>query len=116
MLDVIDPYVYQEALDLMELHRSEGRRIYIVSSSPEEIVRPLARHFGVAGVIATRPRSATDGRYTGELAFYSYGESKADAIRALAERVGIDLAAAPTRTRTRSPDLPMLEAVGIPSR
>src|SRR5438105_9535389 len=47
LLEVIDPYVYQEALDLMELHRSEGRRIYIVSSSPEEVVRPLARHFGV---------------------------------------------------------------------
>ncbi len=53
---MIDPYVYQEALDLMDLHRSEGRRIYIVSSSPEEIVRPLARHFGVSGVIATQSR------------------------------------------------------------
>jgi HAD superfamily hydrolase (TIGR01490 family) len=91
ILDVIDPYVYQEALDLMELHRSEGRGIYIVSSSPEEIVRPLARHFGVAGVIATRAQVGSDGRYTGELAFYSYGESKAQAIRDLAERVGIDL-------------------------
>ena len=55
IFEVIDPYVYQEALDLMALHRSEGRRIYIVSSSPEEVVRPLARHFGVNGVIATRP-------------------------------------------------------------
>ena len=80
LLDVIDPYVYQEALDLMELHRSEGRRIYIVSSSPEEIVRPLARHFGVGGVIATRAQVGEDGRYTGELEFYAYGEQKAEAI------------------------------------
>ena len=65
ILDVIDPYVYAEALDLMELHRSEGRRIYIVSSSPEEVVRPLARHFGVSGVIATRAAVGADGRYTG---------------------------------------------------
>src|SRR5207247_6257370 len=36
ILDVIDPYVYQEALDLIELHRAEGRSIYVVSSSPEE--------------------------------------------------------------------------------
>jgi phosphoserine phosphatase len=64
LLDVIDPYVYQEALDLMELHRAEGRRLYIVSSSPEEIVRPLARHFGVSGVIATRAQIGEDGRYT----------------------------------------------------
>ena len=37
IIDVIDPFVYQEALDLTELHRQERRRIYIVSSSPEEM-------------------------------------------------------------------------------
>src|SRR5215470_8509647 len=42
LLEVIDPFVYQEALDLIAVHREEGRRIYIVSSSPEEVVRPLA--------------------------------------------------------------------------
>jgi HAD superfamily hydrolase (TIGR01490 family) len=113
LLDVIDPYVYQEALDLMELHRSEGRQIYIVSSSPEEIVRPLARHFGVAGVIATRAEVGADGKYTGELAFYSYGEGKADAIRELAQRIGIDLSASYAYSDS-STDIPMLEAVGNP--
>ena len=88
ILDVIDPYVYAEALDLMELHRSEGRRIYIVSSSPEEVVRPLARHFGVSGVIATRAEVGADGRYTGELQFYAYGEGKAEAVRAVAQADG----------------------------
>src|SRR5688500_19003604 len=91
IFDVIDPYVYQEALDLMALHRSEGRRIYVVSSSPEEVVRPLARHFGVSGVIATRAAIGADGRYTGELEYYAYGEEKAAAVRAVANRVGIDL-------------------------
>jgi HAD superfamily hydrolase (TIGR01490 family) len=113
ILDVIDPYVYAEALDLMELHRSEGRRIYIVSSSPEEVVRPLARHFGVSGVIATRAEVGPDGRYTGELEFYAYGEGKAEAVRAVAERTGIDL----TRSFAYSDsatDLPLLEAVGNP--
>jgi HAD superfamily hydrolase (TIGR01490 family) len=113
LLDVIDPYVYQEALDLMALHRSEGRRLYIVSSSPEEIVRPLARHFGVSGVIATQAQVGEDGRYTGELAFYAYGQQKADAIRALAARVGVDLARSYAYTDSIT-DLPMLEAVGNP--
>jgi HAD superfamily hydrolase (TIGR01490 family) len=112
IIDVIDPFVYQEALDLMELHRSERRRIYIVSSSPEEVVRPLARHFGVSGVIATRAK-VVDGRYTGELAFYCAGEGKADAIRALAERVGIDLEGSYAYSDSIS-DLPMLSAVGHP--
>jgi HAD superfamily hydrolase (TIGR01490 family) len=113
LLDVIDPYVYQEALDLMELHRSEGRRLYIVSSSPEEIVRPLARHFGVSGVIATQAHVGEDGRYTGELSFYAYGEQKADAIRSLAARVGVDLERSYAYTDSAT-DLPMLEAVGHP--
>ncbi len=113
LLDVIDPYVYQEALDLIAHHKSQGRRIYIVSSSPEEIVRPLARHFGVAGVIATRARVGADNRYTGELEFYAYGEEKADAIRRLAERWGVDLANSYAYTDS-STDLPMLEAVGHP--
>ncbi|HYG71649.1 MAG TPA: HAD family hydrolase [Actinomycetota bacterium] len=112
LIDVIDPYVYQEALDLMALHRSEGRRIYIVSSSPEEVVRPLASHFGVAGVIATRAR-IVDGRYTGELEFYAYGEGKAAAIRSLAERLGISLEGSFAYTDS-STDLPMLEVVGHP--
>ena len=113
ILDVIDPYVYAEALDLMELHRSEGRRIYIVSSSPEEVVRPLARHFGVSGVIATRAEVGPDGRYTGELEFYAYGEGKAEAVRAVAERTGIDLARSFAYTDSAT-DLPLLEAVGNP--
>jgi HAD superfamily hydrolase (TIGR01490 family) len=113
LLDVIDPYVYQEALDLMDLHRSEGRRIYIVSSSPEEIVRPLARHFGVSGVIATRAEVGDDGRYTGDLEFYAYGAQKAEAIQGLASRVGIDLSRSFAYSDSIT-DLPMLEVVGNP--
>ncbi|MEA2554798.1 MAG: hypothetical protein QOI60_129 [Actinomycetota bacterium] len=113
LLEVIDPFVYQEALDLIEQHRKEGRRIYIVSSSPQEIVRPLARHFGVSGVIATRAAVGDDQRYTGALEFYSYGVHKADAMRALAERGGIDLDRSYAYSDSIT-DLPMLEVVGNP--
>jgi HAD superfamily hydrolase (TIGR01490 family) len=112
IIEVIDPFVYQEALDLMALHREEHRRIYIVSSSPEGVVRPLARHFGANGVIATRAR-IVEGRYTGELEFYCAGDAKALAIRDLAERVGIDLEGSYAYSDSAS-DLPMLEAVGHP--
>ena len=37
--DLIDPYIYLEALDLMDLHRALGRKVFIVSSSPEEAVK-----------------------------------------------------------------------------
>jgi phosphoserine phosphatase len=104
--------VYQEALDLMELHREERRRVYIVSSSPEEVVRPLARHFGANGVIATRAR-IVDGKYTGELEFYCAGEAKAKAILELAEQVGVDLEGSFAYSDSKS-DLPMLSSVGHP--
>jgi HAD superfamily hydrolase (TIGR01490 family) len=113
ILEVIDPYVYQEALDLIELHRSEGRRIYIVSSSPEEVVRPLARHFGVSGVIATRAEVGPDNRYTGALEFYAYGQRKAEAIRELADRVGLELSGSYAYSDSAT-DIPMLGAVGHP--
>jgi HAD superfamily hydrolase (TIGR01490 family) len=113
LLDVIDPYVYEEALDLITMHRAEGRQIYIVSSSPEEVVRPLARHFGVKGVIATRAFVGPDGRYTGELEFYAYGEQKAEAIRRLAIRSRLDLSGSYAYSDSIT-DLPMLEAVGHP--
>lgn len=112
LIQVIDPYVYQEALDLMALHHAEGRKLFIVSSSPEEVVRPLASHFGVSGVIATRAR-IVDGKYTGELEFYAYGDSKADAVRSLAERLGLDLEGSYAYSDSIT-DLPMLEAVGHP--
>ena len=113
MLEVIDPFVYQEALDLIAEHQAAGRRIYIVSSSPEEVVRPLARHFGVSGVIATRAQVGEDNRYTGELEFYAFGEQKAEAIRALAERARVNLERSFAYSDSVT-DVPMLEAVGHP--
>ena len=109
----LDPYIYLEALDLMELHRALGRRVFIVSSSAVEVVRPLAERLGDVGVIATRAKVDEEGRYTGELEFYCYGESKAVAIHEIAERDGIDLAGSYAYSDSAT-DLPMLEAVGHP--
>src|SRR5947209_12224708 len=90
LIELIDPYVYQEALDLMALHQALGRRVFIVSSSPEEVVKPLAEHFRVRDVIATRA-AVEDGRYTGSLERYVYMEGKAEAIKQVAAEEGIDL-------------------------
>lgn len=112
VIDVIDPYVYQEAIDLMADHQGAGRQVYIVSTAPEEVVLPIARHFGANGVVATRAE-IVDGRYTGKLTYYCHGQSKADAIRSLAKRTGIDLSGSFAYSDSAS-DLPMMEAVGHP--
>jgi HAD superfamily hydrolase (TIGR01490 family) len=113
MLQTIEPIMYAEALELMELHRAAGHRVYLVSASPEEIVLPLADLLGVDGAICSRGDVDEQGCYTGHMAFYAYGESKANAMRELAERTGIDLEASSAYSDSAT-DLPMLEAVGRP--
>jgi len=111
--EVADPMVYAEALFLIDEHARQGREVYIVSASPEEIVRPIARHIGVTNVIATRVKTDAQGRYVAEIDVYAMGPGKAEAMRALAERTGIDLANSYAYSDSVT-DLPMLEAVGNP--
>ena len=42
LTEVIEPIVYQEAIELIRDHQRAGDLVYIVSASPEEIVEPLA--------------------------------------------------------------------------
>ncbi len=113
LLETIEPIIYAEALDLIEHHRRAGDRVYLVSASPEEIVLPLSEMLGVDGAVCSRGEVDDEGRYTGAMAFYAYGPAKADAMRALAARSGIDLERSWAYSDSAT-DLPMLEAVGHP--
>jgi HAD superfamily hydrolase (TIGR01490 family) len=111
--EVVTPIIFSEALDLIEEHQKAGRLVVIVSSAPEEVVRPLGEFLGVDDVIATRPEVDELGNYTGELAYYGYGPYKAEAIQALAGRDGLDLSASYAYSDSVT-DEPMLRAVGNP--
>ena len=110
--EVITPLIYAEAMELIDSHRNAGRLIVIVSSSPEEIVEPLAKMIEADEWIATRP-TIVDGKYTGELDFYAFGPGKPEAMKELAVRVGIDLERSYAYSDSDT-DLPMLESVGHP--
>lgn len=110
--DVISPLIYAEALELIHDHGAAGRLVCIVSSSPEEVVEPLASMLRIDTYIATRPK-IVDGKYTGELDFYCYGKDKPEAITELAADRGIDLAGSFAYSDSAT-DLPMFEAVGNP--
>lgn len=110
--EVVDPLVYDEATELIAQHREDGYDIVIVSASGAEVVEPIGAMLGADVVIATTIEVA-DGRYTGEIGFYAYGENKATAVRELATERGYDLAACHAYSDSVS-DLPMLEAVGHP--
>ena len=111
--EVIEPIVYDEALDLIRSHRRAGRRVFLVSSSPAEIVDPLANYLGADGAISTRAEVDDAGRYTGEVEFYAYGPSKATAVRVLAAAQHIDLDRSFAYSDSAT-DLPLLECVGHP--
>jgi HAD superfamily hydrolase (TIGR01490 family) len=110
--EIVDPAVYEEAVDLIEEHKDAGRDVIIISSSGTEVVEPIGERLGVDRAIGTQV-GIVDGHYTGEILFYAYGEGKADAIRALAAENGYDLAECYSYTDSAT-DLPMLEVVGHP--
>jgi HAD superfamily hydrolase (TIGR01490 family) len=111
--DIVDPLVFAEAAELIADHKLCGRDVVVVSASGEEIVAPIARALGATHAMATR-MVVEDGRYTGEIAFYCYGEGKVEAIRQLAAREGYALEYCYAYSDSVT-DLPMLEAVGHPT-
>ena len=106
----IDPTVYAEAVELIDAHQAAGHDVVVVSASGAEVVEPIAAMLGADGAVATR-MEVEDGRYTGGIEFYAYGENKAAAIRELAQTHGYDLDASHAYSDSVT-DAPMLAAVG----
>ncbi|MET9442066.1 HAD-IB family hydrolase [Streptomyces sp. NPDC006610] len=111
--DIIDPIIYDEAASLIEEHHTAGRDVVIVSTSGSEVVEPIGELLGADRVVATRMVVGDDGCYTGEVEYYAYGPTKAEAIRELAESEGYDLSRCYAYSDSVT-DLPMLESVGHP--
>lgn len=110
--EIVDPIVYQEAVDLIAMHKAAGRDVIIISTSGTDVVEPIGERLGADITIGTQV-AVQDGRYTGEILFYAYGQGKAEAMLALAEEHGYDLADSYAYTDSQT-DLPMLELVGHP--
>jgi HAD superfamily hydrolase (TIGR01490 family) len=110
--NVVDPLVYEEAVSLIEEHHLAGRDVIIVSASGAEVVEPIGEMLDADGVVATRMR-IVDGRYTGDIDFYAYGENKAAALQRLADEHEYDLSRSYAYSDSVT-DLHMLEVVGHP--
>ena len=112
MEPVLRPLVYAEPLHLVERHREQGERVYVVSATLQEIVEAIAADLGFDGALGTICE-VRDGRYTGRALRALHADAKADALRELAERDGLDLSACTAYSDSHT-DLPFLEAVGHP--
>ncbi|GAB3482623.1 HAD family hydrolase [Amycolatopsis cihanbeyliensis] len=110
--DVVEPLVYAEAAELIARHKDEGHDVVVLSATGEEVVAPIAEMLGATRSVATR-MEIVEGRYSGQVAFYCYGEQKAVAARRLADTHGYDLTACHAYSDS-STDVPLLEVVGHP--
>jgi len=96
---------------LAEQHLDAGQRVFLVTATPVELARIIARRLGLTGALGT-VAEVQDGLYTGRLVGEPlHGPSKAEAVRALAEREGLDLRRC-TAYSDSANDIPMLTAVG----
>ncbi|QTD99967.1 HAD family hydrolase [Streptomyces cyanogenus] len=111
--DLIDPIIYDEAASLIEEHHAAGRDVVIVSTSGAEVVEPIGELLGADRVVATRMVVGEDGCFTGEVEYYAYGPTKAEAVRELAASEGYDLDRCYAYSDSAT-DLPMLRTVGHP--
>jgi HAD superfamily hydrolase (TIGR01490 family) len=109
---VLRPLVYGEPVELARQHQARGERVYIVSAALQEIVDELAHDLGFDGAIGT-VAEVRDGVYTGRTLHARHAAGKADAVRELAGRDGVELAASTAYSDSYT-DLPFLEAVGHP--
>ena len=98
---------------LAQLHLDEGKRVWLVTAAPIEIANIIARRLGLTGAMGTVAEHV-DGVYTGRLVGdLLHGPAKSEAIKALAAREGLDLAACSAYSDSYN-DLPMLSMVGDP--
>jgi len=112
MEPVLRPLVYAEPLRLVEQHHARGERVYIVSATLQEIVEAIAEDLGFDGALGTICE-VKDGHYTGRPLRSLHAGAKADVVREVAERDGLDLAECTAYSDSHT-DLPFLEAVGHP--
>lgn len=109
---VLCPLVYADPLDLLAEHKLRGEPAYVLSASLHEMVEHIALELGFDGAVGSTCE-IVDGVYTGKAITPCYGHLKADAMRAIAEREGIDLARSTAYSDSHT-DLAFLEAVGKP--
>jgi HAD superfamily hydrolase (TIGR01490 family) len=107
------PLIYKDVLEEAWAHQDAGRPAYIVTAASQELAEVLAAVLVLDGGIGMRAE-VREGVYTGKPAGpFTYREGKAESIRQIAERDGIDLAESYAYSDSES-DLPMLRAVGHP--
>ncbi len=115
--EIFDEYmagkIWPGTLELAQRHLDQGQRVWLVTATPVEIATIIAKRIGLTGALGTvaEHRGGRDtGRLVGDLL---HGPAKAEAVRALAAREGLDLERCAAYSDSAN-DIPMLSLVGHP--
>ena len=109
--DLMAERIWSGTRALAQMHLDAGQRVWLVTATPVELASIIARRLGLTGALGT-VSEVRDGNYTGHLVGEPlHGPAKAEAVRALAEREGLDLARCTAYSDSVN-DLPMLSLVG----
>ena len=110
LIDRVQP----RARALFDEHRAEGRLLVLATTTPYDLVKPLADLLGFDDVVATRYGVADDGTYNGTIVGnFVWANGKLAAVRKWADEHGVDLANSYFYSDSVY-DTPLLSAVGHP--
>jgi HAD superfamily hydrolase (TIGR01490 family) len=111
--DTMADRIWHGTRTLALAHLDAGQQVWLVTATPVELARVIAHRLGLTGALGTVAETV-DGVYTGRLVgSLLHGPAKAEAVRALAKREGLDLARCSAYSDSVN-DLPMLSIVGHP--
>ena len=110
----LDTIVAPYARPIIEEHKKASRPLVLATTTPYELIRPLADLLGFDDVVATR-YAHTEGVLTGALeGGFVWSRGKLDAVRTWAADHGVDLADSYAYSDSIY-DAPLLNAVGHPN-
>ncbi len=102
------------AFPLFAEHREAGRKLVMATTTPYDLVKPLADWLGFDAVLATRYGVNADGTFDGSLVGpFVWARGKLAAVKGWAEENGIDLGESYAYSDSVF-DSPLLSAVGHP--
>jgi HAD superfamily hydrolase (TIGR01490 family) len=111
--ELIADRIYSGTRALAQQHLDAGQRVWLVTATPVELARIIAKRLSLTGALGT-VSEVVNGRYTGRLVGEPlHGPAKAQAVLALARREGLDLTRCAAYSDS-SNDIPMLSIVGQP--
>jgi HAD superfamily hydrolase (TIGR01490 family) len=110
---VLRPLVYRESVELARRHHGRDEPVYVISATLQQIAEKVSDDLGLDGAVGSTCEIES-GVYTGRSLRPCYGSLKADAVREIAAREGIDLAQSTAYSDSHT-DLAFLEAVGHPT-